>query len=772
MILYFLKVAWRNLLKYKAQSVISILGLAIGFMAFSFTMSWISFEYSYDSFTPDADRIYQVVKVDPKLTGGIKKVTPEPLALYLESTFPEVEAATSIDISTSVNDNLAFFYFNNQKDSIADCYQIITDTSFFNVFYAENKPRINHPIPSDVFYATESMMQRLNKEGRDSVLFFSGSIPDRSYHSNVPFDLIQISPRRPRKDDDCDWCSYHTITFLKVREGADVNALAKKMSHIEVENSFQGVMSFKLIPLRKAHYQIPNEKTVIQFNHLKIFAAVSLMVIFCGLFNYLMLFVNRIKMRGKELALRKVNASSDKQLLMMLMTEFFLVLFISLFIGGLLTECLYPSFLKLSMIEAPRSYFMLEALLYGCSIAFISIVTAFFPIRLLMKRSIRENIQPETKVFGGIQNRFTVVSLLIQLIFGVLLLFCSLVFYLQLRNLNRSDIGFDRFNINTIQSWYGGVPIDEIRKIKGVEEVIPFDRLFLPRGGRASSNITEAGDKKFAEAVEVEIVNVNGPDFTQFFSIPILSGRNLRQGVDEECLINETAKRVLGFDDPIGKKLQDWVIVGVIPDLYIDSPLLPVLPCVYRSLQTKVPDNGGVSGSYAYRYSPDNRIETEQAILAVFAKSGVTKGVTILNMDDVYTDYTKSERYLLVLLGLMTLVALLIVTFGVYSMITFSCNQRRKEIAIRKVNGARISEIFRLFIKQYVFVTVLACIIAFPMGVYVMQRWLEQYVCRIHLEWWIFVSVFGLILLIVVAGIFSKLYKAASENPAETVKSV
>jgi len=81
MILYFLKVAWRNLLKYKAQSVISILGLAIGFMAFSFTMSWISFEYSYDSFTPDADRIYQVVKVDPKLTGGIKKTTPEPLPL-------------------------------------------------------------------------------------------------------------------------------------------------------------------------------------------------------------------------------------------------------------------------------------------------------------------------------------------------------------------------------------------------------------------------------------------------------------------------------------------------------------------------------------------------------------------------------------------------------------------------------------------------------------------------------------------------------------------
>jgi len=766
MVLYYLRVAWRNLLKYKAQSFISIMGLAIGFMAFSFTMSWISFEDTYDSFNPDADRIYQVVKVDPKLPGGIQKTTPEPLPLYLESSFPEVEAATSAYAYKG------FFYFNSQKDSIADCYQIITDTSFFNVFYADNKPLIKHPIPSDVFYATESMMQRLKAVGEDPIPFFSGSIPDRSYHSNVPFDVIQIRPRRPRKEDDCDWCRSHAITFLKVKEGVDVNALAKKMSHIEVENSQQGIMSFQLIPLRKAHYQIPSEETVIQFNHLKIFAAVSLMVIFCGLFNYLMLFVNRINMRGKELALRKVNASSDKQLLLMLMTEFLLVLLISLFIGGLLTECLYPSFLKLSMIEAPRSYFMLEALLYGCSIAIISIVTVFFPIRLLMKRSIRENIQPETKVFGGIQNRFTVISLLIQLIFGVLLLFCSVVFYMQLRNLNRVDIGFDRFNINTIQSWSGAVPIDEIRKIKGVEEVMPFFPIFLPRGGRSSFNISETGDKKFPEEVEFEIFNVNGPDFTQFFSIPILSGRNLREGIEEECLINETAKRLLGYDDPVGKKLQNWLIVGVIPDLYIDSPLLPVLPGVYRSQQSKEPDNGGLSSFYVYRYSPDNRIETEQAILAVFAKNGVTKGVTILNMDDVYTNYTKSERYLLVLLGLMTLVALLIVTFGVYSMITFSCNQRRKEIAIRKVNGARIAEIFMLFIKQYVFVTVLACIIAFPIGVYVMQRWLEQYVCRIYLEWWIFVSVFSLVLLIVIGGILSKLYQAASENPAETVKSV
>ena len=141
------------------------------------------------------------------------------------------------------------------------------------------------------------------------------------------------------------------------------------------------------------------------------------------------------------------------------------------------------------------------------------------------------------------------------------------------------------------------------------------------------------------------------------------------------------------------------------------------------------------------------------------------------NMEEVYAEYTRSENYLLTLLSIMTVVAILIAVFGIYSMVTLACNQRRKEIAIRKVNGAKVREIFMLFFWQYFMVTVVSCIVAFPIGVYIMQRWLEQYTRRVSMEWWLFVGIFFLVVLIVLASIFSRVNRAAKENPADVVKS-
>ena len=140
-------------------------------------------------------------------------------------------------------------------------------------------------------------------------------------------------------------------------------------------------------------------------------------------------------------------------------------------------------------------------------------------------------------------------------------------------------------------------------------------------------------------------------------------------------------------------------------------------------------------------------------------------------MEELYAEYTRSERYLLILLSIMTSVAILIAVFGIYSMVTLACNRRRKEIAICKVNGATVKEIFMLFFKQYLWITIAASAVAFPVGVYVMQRWLEQYTRRVSLEWWLFIGVFALVLLIVITSMIFRVVKAAKENPAVVVKS-
>ena len=142
-----------------------------------------------------------------------------------------------------------------------------------------------------------------------------------------------------------------------------------------------------------------------------------------------------------------------------------------------------------------------------------------------------------------------------------------------------------------------------------------------------------------------------------------------------------------------------------------------------------------------------------------------------MDLDELFEEYTKSERNLLMLISIITVVAILIAVFGIYSMITLSCTQRRKEIAIRKVNGAKAKEVFLLFFREYFVVTLLSSIVAFPIGVYIIQRWLEQYIRRATMEWWLFAGIFALITLIVFVSIFFRVHRAAKENPAEVVKS-
>ena len=280
------------------------------------------------------------------------------------------------------------------------------------------------------------------------------------------------------------------------------------------------------------------------------------------------------------------------------------------------------------------------------------------------------------------------------------------------------------------------------------------------------------------------------PEFVDFFAFNILEGRNFHAGEFGVCLINETAQRKYGFTDPVGKVVNNFSVIGVVADMYLDAPSIPVVPTIYR-LREYMHDpnafrinretgeyepihesefNRDKFNSFAYRYLPGHRESTEKAIKELAADNG-GRELRFTNLEEVYDRYTQSENHLLTLLSVMTGVAILIAVFGIYSMITLSCNQRQKEIAIRKVNGARSREIFMLFFRQYFIITVVSCIVAFPVGVHIMQRRLEQYTRRVSMEWWLFVGLFGMVLLIVLASIYSRVNRAAKKNPAEVLKS-
>jgi ABC-type antimicrobial peptide transport system permease subunit len=140
-------------------------------------------------------------------------------------------------------------------------------------------------------------------------------------------------------------------------------------------------------------------------------------------------------------------------------------------------------------------------------------------------------------------------------------------------------------------------------------------------------------------------------------------------------------------------------------------------------------------------------------------------------MEDVFEDNFKSERALLTLLSVMTLACILIAVFGVYSLASLTCQQRKKEIAIRKINGAEVLDIMNIFFKEYLVMLAMAAVVAFPAGFIIMKRWLEGYVKQTSMDAWLFVLIFLIVFVVIIFSIISLVWKAANQNPAEVVKS-
>ena len=775
MIGHYLKIAWRNLLKYRTQSIISIVGLSIGFTAFVFTLSWIRYESGYDKHNPDAERIYRVFLKDSTQIGGVKKLAPIVLSTYLKEHYPEIESATS------------FYYSNNPYWEVPGTkfsFKFIqADTSFLHVFYPEINIAYPEIIPPwcNIFTqkSANKLGLRLEDTGQriDSIRsYLLDIVPDMPHPSNVPFDIIMLSQRDDQMDNS--WNIHTSSIYILVKKGVDHSLLKEKLEKITrvnqlAENVTQTeVYSCKLVPLRELRTTHPDTEVAIRYQHLRLFAGVSLLVILCAFFNYLMLFIHKIRIRQRELVLHKVNGAGDFQLLTLFFCEFVTLLLIALAIGLSLTELLYPHFIRFSMLEAPKSFFWREALLFGVVLLAMSTLFAYIPVRYIVRGSIRENLMQGADTVRT-KNRFSRVTITLQLIISSFLIFTTTLFFYQYNYLNSDEIGFDRFNISSIITYPNDIPMDVIKKVPGVEDVIRYGGDFLPKGITRYSSMDISLGSDRSETVNIQEFSTYGPEFVEFFDIELLEGRNIYEGEKEACLINKTASLLLNSHDSSAvKRIFNLPVVGVIADMYIDSPLMPVFPSIYK-IPTPQPwrHHSEDSKHYVYRYAEGQREATEKEIKRLATEEFGIQIVNLMNMEEIYAEYTKSERYLLILLSVMTGVAILIAVFGAYSIITLTCRRRRKEIAIRKVNGATVREIMRLFLREYLLITLVACMVSFPAGVLVMQRWLEQYTRRVSMEWWLFAALLLLMVLLVLASVLFQVVRAARENPSEVVKS-
>ena len=771
MIQHYFKIAFRNILKYKTQSIIGIFGLAVGFTCFALANLWIHYEMTYDAYHEGADRMYILCKESVFGVNGYSTSMPYPASTVLKNDFPEVEAACAytrwgqkVDLKT--NDCTVETNSIQADSCFMKMFNISILTGSRDFMYSNDKIALTEDVAIHLFGSTDVLGKEVKNYNDDTLTICA--ILSSLNHSNLSFGYWGQGEYFRSWQNDWNNGSFEII--IKLRKGTDPIAFQKKLAANETKADqrdprrvFEGI---RLIPLDEYHYSSVNRNPSFQFYYLILFSVAGGLVILCSLFNYLSLFITRMRIRGREIELRKVCGSSIGGIFILLSVEYLYIILLSGVLGMAFVETALPAFKKLSGVSG-NIYG--ESLLYFAGILLLSLLLL---VPFAIRRSHIRN--------SGNKYALRKVSIAFQLVIGILVTFCIIVMMKQIYFLTNVDLGWERKNIASINLLYPDNDFetiaDKIRQFSCTREVVTGHCCLLPKSSGFSQTFDNWDGKEDA-AKSIDMLCLwNCEKTVSFYNLKLLEGEIVKPTETNSIMINESAVKALGMSDPIGKKLyqkgRTWTIVGIIKDFHITAPTEPVQP--YTLVAVDILKGIGFSlgkGQILIKFHDGRWKELKNRIDSIFSREYPEVRYRLYNPEEEDGGYLKSEDALIKLLSFVAMVCVLIAAFGIFSLITLSCEQRRKEIAVRKVNGATIRDILIMFIKEYILLLLIAAAIAFPIGYVLMKRWLENYIEQTTINAWIYLVIAGGIAIIIFACIGWRVWQAARQNPAEVIKS-
>ncbi len=782
MITHYIKVAFRNLIKYRTQSIISIVGLAVGFTCFALATLWLRYESTYDSFHEDADRMYQLSLQENG--SGMEQQSIyffSSLAGELGQHFPEIESVCSTTNS--------YIAYNTPDKSIA----LQVDSSFLSLFnvrlLAGSLDFLTQP---DQIALTEEAAAR--HFGSESPLGKILELEKGNYkktvvavvtgwgkHSNLPFDFLGM--RNPELETNRLYLS--SYVWVKLKKGVDVASFREKLYAFESTPNQYGnkIRRLEITPIVQARHELHSGSLAVQFHYLILFCITGGLVILCALFNYLSLFASRLRMRVREMALRKVCGSSNRRLFILLSMEFVLVLVLACTLGMAIIELTLPTFLEFTKVSG-NIYG--ESLLYFAGLVLLAMLAFLLVVYYFTRRMLQQTLKGTSGKQG--QPFFYRSSIVLQMAIGILFIFSITVIIKQLDHLRNGDMGMERksvgilypdaadnraaMNADSQDTELIAAVAEKLRQLPFLTEVLDGAYALFPQSYTMRTKINDwEGKRPDEEEIWMESVP-KGKALTKFYKFRLLKGELFSDSTDNayKVLINETGAKQLGWSDPIGKTFNgDLTVIGMIKDFYNSSPTTHAGSMLV--LSEDMPQWNTNSKTILIKYGDHPWNTVKNSIDSLMAREFPGISCRKVNVEEAYEKFLQSEDTLLKLLSIVAVVCILISAFGIYSFVTLTCERRRREIAIRKVNGAKVGHILLIFLKEYTLLLLIASAIAFSIGYVLMKRWLESYVEQTSISWWIYASVFAGIAFVVLLSIGSRVWIAARQNPAEVIKS-
>jgi putative ABC transport system permease protein len=812
MIKNYLKIALRQLRKQKMYAVIKIGGFAMGIAACLLIGLYIKEETSFDKSYPDKDRIYRVVGYYNN-DGKTEKGTdwPAPMGKTLKSDFPEVE------ISGRLMPNSLFEKAGSNEVRRADQVQNTYEQGFtyadqemlailqLPMVYGKRELALKEPLTmviskrkADKYFPGKNPVGQVMYLNNDKTKPYRidgvmQNIPETSHLRNFDF-LLTLKGIEFYNGEQNNWNASNYPDYIKLRPGTNIAQFEKKMTHDIIKNYYLPVMikngmkdaekETEKISLHLQNvadinlysYDIYDDTPHGDIRFIWLFGAVAGFILVIACINFVNLSTAKSANRAKEVGLRKVVGSYRSSLINQFLAESIVYSILSFVIGIILAWILLPYFNTLASksLSMPwHEWWLMPSLIAAAFI--VGIAAGLYPAFYL------SGFKPVDVLKGSIstgsKNSILRNSLVVfQFSASIILIICTLVIYNQTQFILHQKVGFDKDQVVVIQgtNTLGDKNVKsfkgELLKLSSVKNVSISD--YLPVNGtkRNGNTFYMEGRTKLDPGVSGQYWQIDDT-YLKTMGMKLVEGRNFSYSMAADTqgsvIINQTLAKKLNLKNPIGKRITNgygkYTVVGVVEDFNYESMRSHIEPIVL---------NFGLSTSIvSVKVGGTDMKNTLANITTVWKKYSPDQPIRYTFLDEQFANMYADVQRTGSIFTSFAVLAIIIACLGLFALSAFMAEQRSKEIGIRKVLGATVSNITALLSYDFVKLVLIAILIASPIAWYGMNKWLQDFAYRIPISWWIFVLSGLLAIAIALFTVSFQSVKAALMNPVKSLKS-
>ncbi len=782
----YLQIAYRTLVKNTTYSVINITGLAVSLAASILLLLWVWDELSFDRFHSNADRIYVGAATFDKDRKDLWSVTSAPLAVYAKKEIPAVEDACRI----SDNGDLLIEYNNKKFSESNTCY---VDPSFFSMFsfpltagnkttpFANNQSVVLSATTAAKYFGKEEALGKVLKAGKANYTV-TGIVKDMPANSSIRFDVLM--PFNTLRDDnkkqygndiEADWGNFNYQTYFLLKQGSNPKIVGKQMADMHRKNqneAFFKDLFYVLQPMTQVHlYTANGQDNGAQV--VKIFFVVAVIILLIACINYINLVTARATKRSKEVSVRKVVGAGKTHLFWQFITESLLVFVIAVVLAVLLIYLVMPFYNKLS--GKNLSFKLLDArvlLLFGAALLVTVLLAGVYPALTL------SSFNPATALKGlvpgfGKNAFFRKTLVIIQFTCSIVLIISTVIIGQQLKYIRQKNLGFDKENIISFNSrnfleHYDAVR-GELSKQPGIAGVTVANNDIMNIG---SSTGDLQWDGKTPDMANFMINQISADhNFMQVLGMKLATGEGFSgtPADSNNFIINETAVRQMHLSNPVGKKInfhgKDGVIAGVVKDFHFKNMRIGIEPCIIFF------DSHWMWWKMYVKTTPGGSAAAVASIQKLWKQYNADYNFDYKFMDESFDEMYRSDIRVGELFNCFAGIAIIISCLGLFGLVTYTAETKVKEIGIRKTLGASVSNIILLLSKEFMLLVFISFLLSFPLALFMMNKWLTNYVYRTTVEWWVFAAAGFCALAIAFLTVSSKAFRAAQNNPVNALRS-